>query len=191
MQAGKGWFGRPVMGASVSETGVTAAVEASDNAVHAAIHTYWNVQRGDRQMPRRSQMRPGDMKDHLGWLSILEALPDYRDFRYRLLGSRVTQYFGGDSTGHTLREIYGLTTVKPERIDDLVTMHKVVCTNALPLRLRGAAGVWGGRTHPKYDSLYLPLADETGAPKLVLMAFTFDYKTYREENPALEGSALR
>jgi hypothetical protein len=178
------------MGASVAETGVTVATLDSDNVVHAAVHAYWNARRDGCPMPKRSEMRPSALKAHLGWLSILEALPDYRDFRYRLIGSRVTQYFGGDSTGHTLREIYGLTPVKPERVDDLVALHRLVCTNALPMRLRGAAGVWGGRTHPKYDSLYLPLADDDGAAIFVLMAFTFDYTSYCKENPALQGSVL-
>ncbi len=179
------------MGTSVVETGVSLAVEGSDNEVHAGVHAYWNARREGRPMPRREDLRPSDLKAHLGWLSILEALPGYTDFRYRLIGSRVTQYFGSDSTGHTLRQIYGLTPVKPERIDDLVALHHLVCTNALPMRVRGPAGVWGGRSHPAFDSLYLPLADEDGKPTLVLMAFTFDYASYCKENPAHEGSALR
>jgi hypothetical protein len=172
------------MGASASEKGVTVAVEDSDNEVHAAIHAYWNTLRDGRPMPNRSKMRPGDLRAHLGWLSILEALPDYTDFRYRLIGSRVTQYFGSDATGRTLREIYGLTPVKPERIDDLVSLHRIVCLRALPMRLRGQAGVWGGRSHPKFDSLYLPFADGHDKATIVLMAFTFDYVAYRRDSDA-------
>jgi len=173
------------MNAPATETGVTLAVPDSDNAVHAAIHAYWNARRGDRPMPKRSEMRPSDLKAHLGWLSILEALPGYDDFRYRLLGSRVTAYFGSDGTGYTLRQIYGLTSVKPERLDDLVRLHRTVCQHAVPMRLRGEAGVWGGRRHPKFDSLYLPLANDSDEAMLILMAFTFDWSSYRRDSEAI------
>ena len=51
----------------------------------------------------------------------------------------------------------------------------------MPLRLRGEAGVWGGRSHPKFDSLYLPLADEHGRATIIVMAFTFDYAAYSRD----------
>ena len=37
---------------------------------------------------------------------ILDVLPGGRDFRYRLIGTLVTQYFSADGTGRTVMEAF-------------------------------------------------------------------------------------
>jgi hypothetical protein len=83
--------------------------------VLAFLKDYWDAKRGARAMPSRSDISPAEMKEHLGWVVLLDALPDYSDFRYRTIGSRVTEYFLSDSTGKTITEAfepYGEAAVK-------------------------------------------------------------------------------
>ncbi len=63
----------------------------------------WRQQKGGALVPPRNSFVPREYGSWLQWLVLAEALPDCVDFRYRLIGSRVTTYFGGDSTGKTVR----------------------------------------------------------------------------------------
>ena len=66
------------------------------------LRDYWESKRAGRAMPSRSDISPAQLKNHLGWVMILDVLPGERDFRYRLIGTLVTQYFSGDATGQTV-----------------------------------------------------------------------------------------
>jgi hypothetical protein len=46
------------------------------------------------------------LREHLGWVIMVEVLPGEADFRYRLIGTLVTQYFLADSTGKTVSEAF-------------------------------------------------------------------------------------
>src|ERR1041384_5625614 len=87
----------------------------TDAEVHAArvshrpcvfLRDYWESKRASRAMPSRGDIAPAQLKEHLGWVMILEVLPGARDFRYRLIGTLVTQYFSQDSTGKTVAEAF-------------------------------------------------------------------------------------
>src|SRR5262245_40216954 len=96
----------------------TVAQENPAQFFHPAcifLREYWEAKRGTRAMPSRTEISPAQLKEHLGWVMILEVLPGARDFRYRLIGTLVTQYFSNDSTGKTVMEAFadrGLATAK-------------------------------------------------------------------------------
>lgn len=70
------------------------------------LRNYWESKRASRAMPSRGDIAPVQLKEHLGWVMMLEALPGERDFRYRLIGTLVTQYFSNDATGKTVMEAF-------------------------------------------------------------------------------------
>src|SRR5437899_10847231 len=75
---------------------------------------YWLQKRRGRAMPSRADIKPMEIKPHLGSAMILEALPGLNDFRYRLVGTSVARYLLGDATGRTIRETYEGTGVRRE-----------------------------------------------------------------------------
>ncbi len=139
--------------------------------VLAFLKGYWDARRGSRAMPSRADISPADMKEHLGWIVLLDALPDYSDFRYRTIGSRVTQYFLSDSTGKTISEAfepYGEAAVK-----GVLWLHRKAAQDGIGVRAFGGAG-WLGRSFLDFDSLVLPLSDDGKTANKILSAFTFD-----------------
>ena len=65
-----------------------------ENPTLAFLKAYWDEKRGTRAMPTRADIKPSDMKEHLGWIILLDAhCPDYTIFASHYRNIRVTQYF--------------------------------------------------------------------------------------------------
>lgn len=142
-----------------------------ESPILAFLKSYWDAKRAGRAMPTRADIRPSDMKEHLGWIILLDALPGYSDFRYRTIGTRVTQYFLADSTGKTLTEAfdgYGEAAVK-----GVIAVHRKAAQDQVVVRAFGGAG-WLGRSFFDFDALFLPLSDDGQTANMILSAFTFD-----------------
>ena len=142
------------------------------NPVLSFLKTYWDGKRGARPMPTRAEIKPADMKEHLGWIILLDALPDFSDFRYRTIGTRVSQYFLADSTGKTLREAfeqYGDTAV-----NGVIATHRKAARDRIAVRAYGGAG-WLGRSFLDFDALAMPLSDDGETANMVMSVFTFDF----------------
>ena len=122
-------------------------------------------------MPTRAEIKPADMKEHLGWIILLDALPDYADFRYRTIGTRVTQYFLADSTGKTLSEAFG--QYGEGAVNGVIATHRKAAKDQIAVRAHGGAG-WLGRSFLDFDALFLPLSDDGTTVNMILSAFTFD-----------------
>jgi hypothetical protein len=122
-------------------------------------------------MPSRADIRPAEMKEHLGWIILVDVLPDFTDFRYRTIGSRVTQYFLGDSTGKTITETFA--SFGETAISGVLAVHRKCARDKVVLRSFGDAG-WLGRSFLDFDTLYLPLSEDGVNANMILSAFTFD-----------------
>lgn len=141
------------------------------NPVLSFLKAYWDGKRGGRPMPTRAEIKPADMKEHLGWIILLDALPDYSDFRYRTIGTRVTQYFLADSTGKTLTEAFG--QYGETAVNGVIATHRKAAKDQVAVRSHGGAG-WLGRSFLDFDALFLPLSDDGTSVNMILSAFTFD-----------------
>jgi hypothetical protein len=139
--------------------------------VLAFLRSYWESKRGGRAMPSRADIRPGELKEHLGWIILLDAFPDFSDFRYRTIGTRVTQYFLADSTGKTLTEAFG--PYGEAAVNGVIATHRKAAKDQVVVRAYGGAG-WLGRSFLDFDALFLPLSDDGVTANMILSAFTFD-----------------
>jgi hypothetical protein len=139
--------------------------------VLAFLKNYWDRKRGARAMPSRADVKPGELKEHLGWIILLDALPDIQDFRFRTVGTRVTQYFLAEATGKTISEVFG--PYGEDAVNGVLAIHKKTAQGKLPVRAHGGAG-WLGRSFLDFDALFLPLSDDDETVNMVLGAFTFD-----------------
>ncbi|HTQ14536.1 MAG TPA: PAS domain-containing protein [Rhizomicrobium sp.] len=135
------------------------------------LRDYWEAKRAGRKMPARADIRPSEMKEHLGWVILVDALADFADFRYRMIGSRVSQYFLQDSTGRTVREAFA--PYGEAAVNAVVAVHRKCARDQVVLRSFGGAG-WLGRSFLDFDSLYLPLSEDGVTVNMILSCFTFD-----------------
>jgi len=154
-------------------TGVLAEIDPQNltHPVLAFLRKYWESKRMGRAMPSRADIKPAEMKEHLGWVILVDVLPDYSDFRYRTIGTRVNQYFLNDGTGQLVSEAfarYGIGVIKAVQ-----AIHRKCARDAVVMRSHGGAG-WLGREFLDFDAIYLPLSDDGAHVNMILSAFTFD-----------------
>ena len=126
---------RPSMNSLAAPPRLIQNPDSIDNPTLDFFIRCWNEKRGDRAMPARAAFEMREIKDYVGWICLLDALPDFRDFRYRLVGSRVADYFLGDGTGKTIRELFSGDD-KPLG-QALLWVYQKTCRERLPLRGRG------------------------------------------------------
>jgi hypothetical protein len=148
----------------------------------AFLKTYWDGKRGDRAMPRRADIDPLEMKEHLGWIILADVMPDLADFRYRVVGTRVTQYFGRDITGKLLSEMYepfGQPALKMA-----LAVYRKVARERIVLRTFGKAG-WLEDDFIDFDQLFLPLSEDGVNATMIMSAFTYDPRRLRRAHGSL------
>jgi len=141
------------------------------NETLAFLLGYWNAKRGARAMPSRGDLKVSELKEHLGWVMIVEVLPGISDFRYKLMGTLVTQYFIKDSTGRTVKEIY--TGVNDAAGKGVSAIFRKCARDKVVVRAYGDAG-WIGDGFEDFDCICLPLSEDGETVNMILHAFTFD-----------------
>lgn len=68
----------------------------------AKLDDAWNAARGERAMPRRSDIDPIKLGTVLQYVSLLDVVPGKRiDFRYRLIGQQLIRAYGRNITGES------------------------------------------------------------------------------------------
>ncbi len=65
---------------------------------------FWNARRGTRAMPARDALDPLALWRWLGHLILIEAASD-GEFRYRVYGTGLAEYYGRDLTGKTTAQL--------------------------------------------------------------------------------------
>jgi hypothetical protein len=127
--------------------------DISDNPRFVALRAYWDDRRGGRAMPRRADIDPLDLRDHLGSLVMIDVLPGAVDFRMRLVGTIITTAYGRDSTGKLLSELKAADPAWWRFCDEL---YRAIATSGKPARAQGDLRMVG-RDYRRFDSLLLPL----------------------------------
>lgn len=147
-----------------------------DGPVLPTMLTYWRKGRRDGDLPVSSEFRPKDVKTLLPWIVVIDALPELSDYRYRVIGSRVCEYFLADGTGKTVREAFAALPILAEQI---IGAYRRTCMLRVPTRSTGPAMVVDGIYFPAYDSLYLPYSSDGRVADRVINAFSFSYDEVR------------
>ncbi|MDO8839252.1 MAG: PAS domain-containing protein [Parvibaculum sp.] len=164
--------------------GTTVEISPTDieHATLAAIYSYWDKKRGTRTMPARADINPPDLREHLGWIILLDVLPDLSDFRYRLIGTKVARYFRAEATGLTVSEAfrpYGAGAVK-----GILAIHRKTARDRVPVMALGESA-WLAEGYDNFATIYLPLSDDGEVCNMILSAFVFDYSAVRAASESM------
>jgi hypothetical protein len=159
----------------VAETELPVGVELDpaylEDPTLAFLRAYWEMKRGGRAMPCRADIRASDLKEHLGSVILLDVTANGREFRYRLIGTLVTQYFLQDATGKTVTEAFA--EQGPEVQAGVYATFRKVARDKCIMRAWGKAG-WMGGEFEQFDSLYLPLSDDGENVTHIFEGFVFN-----------------
>ena len=151
--------------------------DAFDDPALAELHAYWEASRGDSDIPRKTAFLPKHVKPHLPWIVVCDSLPDNADFVYRVVGTRVTDYFLSNGTGKTVTDAF---VAAKEIGEGTLWLYRRTCELRRPTRYVGAAAVYKGTYFPSFDALYLPYSSDGSRADRIVTLFVFNYAKLRE-----------
>jgi hypothetical protein len=131
-----------------------------------SLLAYWKEKRGSRPMPRRADIDPIELREHLGSLLLTELAEPLADSRYRLVGTNIVEASGRDSTNRTIGEIYS----EPTR-SGLIRIYSILIARAAPHLGWGRWQV--GMDFLAVGTLFLPLSDDGRTVNMVLAKMKF------------------
>lgn len=143
-----------------------------DNPTLEFFLAYWREKRGSARLPLRSAFNSKDIGARLPWVTVADALPDYVDFRYRVIGSRIDEYFIASATGMTVTEAFATLSAPMGRL--VLSMLQKTCIDGVPIRLMGPEFVVNDKYFPDYDTLYLPFSSDGEHADRAVNAFVFN-----------------
>jgi len=134
-----------------------------------SMYAYWLTRRGNRPMPRRSDLDPTEILPRLlPGITLVDVVPDHRRYVYRLVGTMEVEVRGYDPTGRSVGEAYfGENAEDAMRCYDRVVETRAPILDPLPFleRRRGYRGA---------ESLFLPLSNDGIAVNMILVFFDPD-----------------
>ena len=132
-----------------------------------AVFEYWQRKRGGRRMPARRDVDPQELSAHLPHLFLMDVVGD--DFRYRLLGSAITERYGRDGTGQLVSEAYAEL---PEIREWYLTVLRAFVSGKRPI-LTSAPMRAVQKEFILVQALHLPLSDDDCGVNMILGAAHF------------------
>jgi len=127
-----------------------------------ALLDYWLQKRGGRAMPARGDIDPAEIPRLLPDLGLVDVLHGGADFRFRLLGTRITELFHADFTGMTVGDI---------EVDHyrsfLESRYRRVVAERCPIYSETVFGA-GGREHLRAWRLCVPLSNSGDGVDMIL-----------------------
>ncbi len=149
------------------------AVENSEcfDFSHAELTDFLSLWRGKRvgcRLPSRRDFDPLSMPwQLLRHIVLIDVLRQAKvRFRYRLIGTHITQALDRDSTGKFIDELHGAN------YDRFVEGFSWVVANGRPLRSDGNA-IFVNKEWVRYESLILPLAADGVTVDMLLVPAVF------------------
>jgi hypothetical protein len=132
-----------------------------------SLFNYWQGKAGDRSMPAYRDIDPLEMKAWLGNLVLIEFDGSLFNYRIRLEGTNIEQFYGDRRTGHGVEVV----TSAGER-DLLFRQYRPVFEGCRPAYYEAAfENSYGIYSHQA--KLLLPLSDDNQVVNMVLAAIYF------------------
>jgi hypothetical protein len=114
----------------------------------------WKEMRGGRDLPRKSDMSPLVLKDHLGWIVIAKVRHDPLSFQFTLYGTKITEIVKRDVTGMYLEEAFSGEALRQTR-----AMGEQLVREKKPIRMHSTV-VAQGMEFLNVQTIFLPLSDD-------------------------------
>jgi len=141
------------------------------------VRDYWLAKRGSRSMPGRGDISPAELKAHLPRILLADVIAGGADFRYRLVGTELRQFFRAEPSAKRMSE--ALAPFGAETVEATLMSYRAVVERRAPMRLTGA-GSWYGQDLKLFDALLAPLSEDDVSVNMILGTFVFVWDTKNE-----------
>ncbi|MBL8708248.1 MAG: PAS domain-containing protein [Rhodospirillaceae bacterium] len=129
-----------------------------------AMYHYWLGKKGQRTMPSRRDIDPGEIKRFLPHVTLVDVVDDERRYVYRLVGTKEVELRGNDPTGQSV-----LTAYFAVSSDDALAHYDATRQSRAPHYVADPF-----QTVDRYvgeEDLFLPLSDD-GETVNIIMVFS-------------------
>lgn len=135
-------------------------------------------------MPLRADFRPEVAPRLLPSLAIVEVLSGGSEFRYRLLGTAITQIAGRDATGRILdAELYG------SGIDRMLVPYRRVVAETAPVLTRSS--VLFVDSWRSTDNMFVPFTLGSGAVDVIMVSVSISDRQLVEDASTGQITVIR
>lgn len=146
-------------------------------ALLAVLRAYWLRKQSGRTMPSRHEIAPSEIKAQLPNVLLVDVIDGGREFRYRLVGSRLQGSFPAVPTGRLMSEL--LVPFGDYTVTKTLDTYREVVSSRAPLRIRGSGALFA--QDPKYfDALLMPLSDDGERVNMIFGGFFFEWDRAKE-----------
>ncbi|MBI3676728.1 MAG: PAS domain-containing protein [Proteobacteria bacterium] len=137
-------------------------------AVLASVRDYWRGKRGARAMPARRDIAPAQLKQQLPHILLIDVIEGGTDFRYRLIGTYLRQFFPADPVGRLMSEV--IAPFGASSVEATLDAYRGVIEKRAPVRVTGS-GAWYAQNPKYFDAMLAPLSDDGEAVNMIFGAF--------------------
>ncbi len=142
----------PLRTGSFDESRVHDVVDRCDHPKVAGFADLWQAKRDSESIPDRADFALEELAPWFGHVIIMDRLEDGDDFRYRMVGTAITQFLNRDYTGRTVME----SNYSGARAKVLDTFRRPVLERR-PVFRRGHV-IWAvDKSWRTYQSVHCPL----------------------------------
>lgn len=128
------------------------------------LYAYWNAKRGSRSMPARRDIEPLEIHRLLPHVVLVDVEASPMRFRYRLVGTFVTQVTGRDVTG-----CYVDSAIFPHSIESVLDPYRLAAEHQEPVGKVGEACWVPAREWMHLETLILPLSADGVKTDMLLL----------------------
>ena len=130
-------------------------VEAIVGDKSRAALAIWRMLKGPRMAPRREDITLRHVRGLSPWLWMTDVVDEGADFRFRLMGDRVVQFFDGGHVGQRL------SMLGHDRFFDGMTRMLAHCVaHKAPVAVGPGRPDYLGKDHWEMEAVALPLSDD-------------------------------
>jgi hypothetical protein len=167
------WGNIELTPASAERAGQRVPLDRLQSRLLREAYNTWDLARGERMFPSRTEMTPQRMRRFLRNVFLLRVIDGGRDYQYRVVGEAQIQAFGWDCAGQSVDEldavVPGMTAVMRPLFD------KIVKTKA-PLAFEGYLSR-SARHDLQHETLFLPLGASDDAVDHILNVSAYQGET--------------
>lgn len=128
---------------------------------------FWEAARPGPLLPGRAAFDAVDLLRFKGHISLVEIERNPQRFRFRLVGTAITEMLGRDSTGLYLDQLYSAETY-----DLAVAGYRYCVDTGLPAKASGQM-VHANKEYVQFESVDLPLATDGTTVDMILKGSDF------------------
>jgi hypothetical protein len=146
------------------------------------VRDYWLEKRGKCAMPSRSDISPRELKAELPSILLADVVENGADFRYRLVGTHLREFFYSEPSGKLMSE--ALLPFGEATVSATLQTYRNVMERRNPMRITGSGSLYG--QEPKhFDALLAPLSDDGETVNMILGSFIFVWDHLHKFRPPL------